>query len=180
MIDQEKKELRRQIKELKQKVSNEDKKTKSLIIFRKIEELNEFKTSRTVMAYWSMDDEVYTHDFVLKWQKEKTIILPVVKGNDLELRIFTGKDNMATGQSFGISEPKGEKFNKPEDIDLILVPGIAFDSNNNRLGRGKAYYDKLLKKTRAYKVGICFDFQLIESVPVDEHDVKMDLLISNN
>lgn len=180
MIDQEKKDLRRQIKELKQKVSSEDKKTKSGIIFRKIEELNEFKTSRTVMVYWSMDDEVYTHDFVLKWQKEKTIILPVVKGNDLELRIFTGKDNMATGQSFGINEPIGEEFDKFENIDLIIVPGIAFDSNNNRLGRGKAYYDKLLKKTKAYKVGICFDFQLIESVPVDEHDVKMDLVISNN
>lgn len=180
MIDQDKKELRRQIKELKHKVSIEDKKRKSLMILNRIEQLIEFKTSKTLMLYWSMDDEVHTHDFILKWHKEKVIILPVVKGDELELRIFTGKDNMTTGQSFGISEPKGEKFNKPEDIDLILVPGIAFDNNNNRLGRGKAYYDKLLKKTKAYKIGICFDFQLIESVPVDEHDVRMDLVISDN
>lgn len=180
MIDQKKKELRRQIKELKQNISIEDKKKKSFIIFRRIEQLVKFKTSQTVMVYWSMPDEVYTHDFILKWHKEKVIILPVVNGDDLELRIFTGVENMTTGQSFGISEPIGEKFDKPEDIDLIIVPGIAFDSSNNRMGRGKAYYDKLLKKSNAYKVGICFNFQLIDSVPVDEHDVKMDLVISNN
>lgn len=179
MIDQDKKELRKQIKELKQRVSIEDKKKKSHIIFNRIEQLLEFKTSKTVMVYWSMDDEVQTHDFILKWRKDKIIILPVVKGDELELRIFKGIDNMAIGQSFGISEPIGEKYDKPEDIDLIIVPGIAFDKNNNRLGRGKAYYDKLLEKTKAHKIGVCFDFQLVDYVPTDEHDVKMDLVISD-
>lgn len=63
---------------------------------------------------------------------------------------------------------------------MIIVPGVAFDNNNNRLGRGKAYYDKLLKESKSYKVGVCFDFQLIEEVPVDEYDIKMDLIISES
>jgi 5-formyltetrahydrofolate cyclo-ligase len=131
------------------------------------------------MAYWSMDDEVHTHDFVLKFLGKKQIILPVVKGDVLELKEFTSKTNMMIGESYGIKEPEGEPFNEIDKIDLIIVPGVAFDVKNNRLGRGKAYYDNLLIKTRALKVGVCFDFQLLNSVPVEEHDVKMDLVITD-
>ncbi len=70
-------------------------------------------------------------------------------------------------------------FEEVDKIDLIIVPGIAFDKSLNRLGRGKAYYDKLLKDSKAIKIGVCFDFQLLESVPVDKYDVKMDLIITN-
>ena len=129
------------------------------------------------MAYWSMPDEVFTHDFVLKWFNEKIMILPVVKGNDLELRVFSGIQNMSIGEAYDIEEPVGETFTRINEIDIIIVPGVAFDKNNNRLGRGKAYYDKLLKQTDAFKVGICFDIQYLENVPVDQHDVKMDLVI---
>lgn len=179
MIDQQKNELRKDIRNLKKQVSLDDKKRRSKYIFEKLEKLEDFKNSKIIMAYWSMDDEVFTHDFILKWHHKKTIILPVVKGNDLELKLFLGTQNMIKGKSFGINEPTGENFNEPEKIDLIIVPGIAFDKDNNRLGRGKAYYDKLLKTTKAKKIGVCFDFQLVDSVPVDEHDVKMDLVISN-
>jgi len=180
MIDQEKKEIRKQIRELKKQYSPEVKKAKSENIFKKLEELQEFDQANIVMTYWSMDDEVYTHDFILKWYQQKIIILPVVKGDELELKVFSGIQNMVKSQSFGINEPVGENFCDHEKIDLIIVPGVAFDMNNNRLGRGKAYYDKLLKTTQAYKAGVCFDFQLIDYVPVDEYDIKMDLVISNN
>ncbi len=132
------------------------------------------------MAYWSMDDEVYTHDFILKWHNKKKIVLPVVKGNELELKSFSGLDNLIKGESYGIEEPSGDIFDQPEKIDLIIVSGIAFDKTNNRLGRGKAYYDKLLKSTKANKIGVCFDFQFLASIPVDKHDIKMDLVISDN
>ena len=79
MIDQKKKEIRIQIRELKKQYSLEDKKRKSKLIFDQFEKLDEFINSKTIMVYWSMDDEVYTHDFVLKYYQEKEIILPVGK-----------------------------------------------------------------------------------------------------
>lgn len=179
MIDQQKKQIRKYIKELKQNYSFEDKREKSKIIFDQIEKLDDFKKAKTIMAYWSMTDEVHTHDFVLRNFPEKEIILPVVKGDQLELRKFTGIDNMKQGESFTIEEPTGETFKNLDDISIIIVPGVAFDSANNRLGRGKAYYDKLLKQSKVIKTGVCFDFQLIDSVPVDQYDVKMDLVISD-
>ena len=179
MLDDQKKELRKTIRELKKQFSIEEKKLRSGVVFDKVEKLKEFKDAKVVMAYWSMPDEVFTHDFILKWYNKKTIILPVVKKDELELKVFTGIENMAQGQSFNIGEPTGKAFTDIQNIDLILIPGVAFDKKNNRLGRGKAYYDKLLNSVNAFKVGICFDFQMLGSVPVDEHDVKMDMVISD-
>lgn len=179
MISIEKDELRKKIRELKRQFSKEEKRLKSKIIIEKIEKLHEFQNSKVIMAYWSMSDEVFTHDFVLKWYNKKIIILPVVKDEELELKTFTGIENMTQGQSFNIGEPTGDIFSEVQNIDFIIVPGVAFDKNKNRLGRGKAYYDKLLKEVKAIKVGVCFDFQLVETVPVDQHDIKMDLVVSD-
>ena len=79
MIDQKKKEIRGQIRELKKRYSPEEKKIKSKLIFDQIEKLDELIKSKTIMVYWSMDDEVYTHDFILKYYNDKEIILPVGK-----------------------------------------------------------------------------------------------------
>jgi 5-formyltetrahydrofolate cyclo-ligase len=179
MINQQKKEIRKYIKQLKKEYTLDEKKAKSKIIFGQVEQWAEFQQSDTLMAYWSMDDEVYTHDFVLKWFRNKTIILPSVKGDELELRVFRGLDDMTEGAAFGIKEPK-ELYKKELDtIDLVIVPGVAFDRQNNRLGRGKAYYDKLLSKTNALKVGVCFDFQMLESIPAGQYDIKMDRIITD-
>lgn len=179
MIDNKKKEIRKHIRELKKQYSFDRKKVKSKQVFNQIEKLDKFKKSKTIMVYWSMSDEVYTHDFILKYFNDKEIILPVVKGESLELKKFSGLNNLTKGESYGIEEPSGKVFCCPENIDLIIVPGVAFDKKRNRLGRGKAYYDKLLKTTSAYKIGVCFDFQLIDEVPIDKYDVEMDLIITD-
>ncbi|MCB2197246.1 MAG: 5-formyltetrahydrofolate cyclo-ligase [Bacteroidetes bacterium] len=179
MADNKKKALRKTIREVKKRYSIQEKISKSETILKKIEQLDVFLQSKIVMVYWSMPDEVHTHDFILKWYNKKTIILPVVKDDELELRVFTGIENMSVGKAFNIGEPTGKPYTDIQSIDLILVPGVAFDHQNNRLGRGKAYYDKLLKSVNASKVGICFDFQIVDSVPVDEHDIKMDRVISD-
>src|SRR6056297_1252291 len=179
MINQQKKEIRKYIKQLKKEYTLEEKKAKSKIIFDQVEQWAEFQKSDTLMAYWSMDDEVYTHDFVLKWYQTKTIILPSVKDDELELRVFKGLDDMIEGTAFGIKEPRALYKNSLDKIDMIIVPGVAFDKQNNRLGRGKAYYDKLLSKTSALKVGVCFDFQMLGKVPADQYDVKMDRVITD-
>ena len=176
-IDEQKKELRRNIRLLKQQFSLEEKQLKSESIWTQVEQISEFISAKTLMLYWSMDDEVYTHAFIRKWHREKEIILPVVTGDELELCVFTGDDCLISGDRYGIPEPSGKRFSMKEVIDLIIVPGVAFDRKNNRMGRGKAYYDKLLKTTTAYKTGVCFDFQLFDDIPHDENDVKMDKVI---
>lgn len=177
MLDKEKSEIRKKVRELKKQFPLSVKIERSKFIFDKLEQLDVFQKAKTVMLYWSMNDEVFTHDFVQKHYLQKEIILPSVNGDELELKKFEGVEKMMAGESFGIGEPVGEIYSNPENIDLIIVPGVAFDKNNNRLGRGKAYYDKLLKTSGAVKVGVCFDFQLFDNVPVDEHDIKMDFVI---
>lgn len=178
-INIQKKELRKKVKVLKSGSSASENQVKSESIFKKIAEMDVFREARTIMAYWSMKDEVNTHEFIFKYFESKRIILPSVKGNELELKVFEGTESMQPGESFGILEPVGPTFDKTEKMDLIIIPGVAFDKQKNRMGRGKAYYDNLLKSTDALKIGVCFDFQLFDEVPVDEHDIKMDLVITN-
>lgn len=137
-----------------------------------------FRAANTVLLYHSLEDEVDTHAFIRKWSCEKRILLPVVAGNDLELRIYTGPEDMKIG-TYGIEEPIGETFTDYASIDFIAVPGVAFDLKGNRLGRGKGYYDRLLPHIpSACKAGICFPFQLVEEVPAESFDCGMDIIIT--
>ena len=178
-IMDEKKALRIEIRQLKRACPLEERRRKSLSVWEAVERDEVFQQAETVLAYWSMDDEVYTHDFVNKWAGNKTLLLPCVKGDELELRYFDGEERLQPGEGYAIPEPVGELFTDWGKIDLILVPGVAFDKSGNRLGRGKGYYDKVLKQTGAYKLGVCFDFQLVERVPVEPHDVKMDRVVAS-
>lgn len=162
---------------IKRQYSSENKKNLSASVWEKVEKTDKFKKAKVVMAYWSMDDEVYTHDFVRRWSATKELLLPCVRGDELEIRRFEGDENMVAGEGYGIPEPVGAVFPEPESIDLILVPGVAFDADGNRLGRGKGYYDKILKRTSAYKMGVCFDFQYVSRVPVEECDMPVDTVV---
>ena len=137
-----------------------------------------FRTASTILLYHSLPDEVDTHSFIRKWSAKKQILLPVVTGDDLELRVYTGPGDLATG-AYGIEEPTGALFTDYDAIDFIVVPGVAFDRNGNRLGRGKGYYDRLLPRIpSAYKAGICFPFQIVEEVPAEMFDIRMDKVIT--
>lgn len=174
----DKKQLRKQIRERKKEFSLSEKIELSRPIFEKIEKEELFKEAKVVLLYYSMDDEVYTHDFVEKHYKTKTILLPCVDGDDLILRQYLGIESMKAGEQFGILEPVGKEFNDLEKIDLMIIPGVAFDEEKNRLGRGRGFYDRLLKTVNATKIGVCFDFQIVEQVPTEDFDVKMDVVIS--
>lgn len=171
--------LRQEIKELKKKADKQKMLSASQNIFSQVEALAEFKSAKTILAYWSLPDEVQTHEFVMKWYREKQILLPLVAGDELEIREFFGMECMEVGSSFGILEPKKGKVLNNINIDLVIVPGVAFDLQGNRLGRGKGYYDKLLKNKDTLKVGVCFNFQLVDKVPVDGFDIPMDVVIQS-
>lgn len=125
-----------------------------------------------------MKDEVRTHSFIEKWSQSKQIILPVVKGCELELHTYTGKQYLSIG-AYGIKEPTGKSFYNYSQIDLAIIPGVAFDKSGNRLGRGKGYYDRLLPNLSALKIGICFSFQYLEEIPAETFDIRMDRVIIN-
>jgi len=74
-------------------------------------------------------------------------------------------------------EPEGEK-SSPEKVDIVVVPAVAFDLQGHRLGYGKGYYDRFLKKTKAVKVGVAYDFQIVEKLPAEQHDIPVDLIIT--
>ena len=97
----------------------------------------------------------------------------------MKLRTYSGPGNLAIG-AYGIEEPTGEFFTDYSAIDLIVVPGVAFDRKGNRLGRGKGYYDRLLPQIpSAYKAGICFSFQIVEEIPAEPFDICMDEVITS-
>lgn len=144
-----------------------------------VESLPQFKEAQTVLLYWSMEDEVQTHDFVNRWYKEKTLLLPCVDGDDLRLRQYTGPECLKEGEQFGIGEPTGPEFTDLERVEMIIVPGVAFDRTGNRMGRGRGFYDRLLKSTpRAFKVGVAFNFQMVDRVPTEDFDVPMDAVLT--
>lgn len=174
----DKQEVRKQIRAAKKAVPFCEKVERSRPIMDQVESLQQFQQAKTVLLYWAMEDEVQTHEFVAKWYRQKTLLLPCVDGDDLRLRQYTGPECMQAGEQFGIGEPTGEEFTQLDKIDMIVVPGVAFDRNNNRMGRGRGFYDRMLKSTpNAFKVGVAFNFQLLDEIPVEPFDVPMNAVI---
>ena len=174
----EKELIRERIKKKKQQLTDKEKEIEAANVFEKIEALPEFINAHNIMIYWSMPDELPTHDFIIRWSKKKTMLLPVVKGEDMLIKPFSTKEELKQG-SLGIWEPDVQK-EYLNSIDLVIVPGVAFDRDKSRLGRGKGYYDRYFINKRIVKIGVCFDFQLLESIPIDSFDIKMDKVVTNS
>ncbi len=179
MISKSKKDLRQLVKQLRENQDITEYNNKSAVIMQSVETLPAFGDARTVMLYWSVSGEVSTHNFIRKWAGKKRLILPSVDGDTMNLKIFEGSNSMVVGDLYGIPEPDGPLFLDYDSIDLIVVPGVAFDRKNNRMGRGKAYYDRFLTTVKAIKIGVCFRFQMFDEIPADENDIRMDMVITD-
>ena len=172
-------EIRQRIKALKKAVGKESAKIAATKAFAQVEECAEFQRAQHVMVYHSLPDELSTHAFIEKWHGLKKLYLPRVNGDFLEILPYDATQ-LQSG-SFNIEEPTGDEIADGNDMDLIIVPGIAFDRKGNRVGRGKGYYDRLLSETTAIKIGVGYDFQLLEdNIETEEHDVKVDLIITEH
>lgn len=171
-------ELRRYIAKLKRQTPLAERKVLSERIMGELEHNDAFIRAGVVLMYYSLPDEVYTHAFIEKWSKKKKILLPVIKDKTtMEIREYTGKRDLKEG-SFHIWEPSGALFTDYNAIETVVIPGIAFDESGHRLGRGGGYYDRLLPKLKAYKLGICFPFQMIDQIPHEDYDIIMDEVIT--
>lgn len=176
----DKRELRRLVRTKKQQFSAADLRTMSEKIISNLLAMPVMKKSCTVLMYYSLNDEVNTHDAIDRLVADgKTVLLPVVIGdNAMELRRYTGPGDLRVG-SYGIKEPVGPLYSDYGEIDVAIVPGMGFDRNGNRLGRGKGYYDRFLPLLpQAEKIGICFPFQIFPTVPTDENDIRMDSVLA--
>lgn len=146
-----------------------------------ISDMKEWGSAKTVLCYSALPDEPQLQKLIDEALAEgKRVFLPVVIGDDLVIRQYKGHRQMAKG-AFHIMEPTGENVPREQynDIELAIVPGMAFDKDGHRLGRGKGYYDKLLPRlTKAVCVGVCFPFQYFSEIPHEAHDVGMDLVVT--
>ncbi|MGQ9847940.1 MAG: 5-formyltetrahydrofolate cyclo-ligase [Bacteroidales bacterium] len=179
-ISEQKKILRKTIKILKSQYSENKLIDKSNQIFISLENILTSSLKNSILAYWSMPDEVHTHQWIIQNYHKKNIYLPAINNDELEIKLFTGINNMKAVPPFGILEPTGEPFKDLNKIEIILVPGMAFDRRGFRMGRGKGYYDKFLPKTSALRIGICYSFQLFETIPINEYDAQMDYILTEN
>ncbi len=163
--------IRHNIRMKKKLLTDLEKKIESKAVFEKIEMLPEFKNAKSILLYWSLSDELSTHEFIEKWSKTKQILLPVVIDDNMVIKPFTTKEDL-TKSSLGIWEPENQKtFFK--SVEIVIVPGVAFDKNKVRLGRGKGYYDKFFLNKKILKIGIGFDIQFLENIPKGFYDIKM-------
>lgn len=175
----QKKELRKLIRQRKAEHTAEEKAEMSARICRQVLTDPHWAKANNVFLYHALTDEVDTTMLIDAAMHEgKTVLLPVIDGDDLRLKIHTGATQ--TG-SYSIQEPIGEEFTCYKEIALAIVPGMAFDKKGNRLGRGRGFYDRTLPKlAEAYKIGLCFPFQFLESIPSEAYDIKMDALLCDS
>ena len=136
-----------------------------------IKELDCYKRAKTVMLYMPIKGEADVTGLLCD---EKVFVTPVTKGNDMYACIM---GELEVG-AFGVSEPKDKTPFDKRAIDLVIVPGVVFDKSGNRIGYGKGYYDRFLKDMTCFKTGVCHSFQLIEEIECEEHDVKMDMIVT--
>ena len=178
-METEKQALRREIAREKKTHTEAQLGAWSDEICRAVERREAFRRARCVACYHALPGEVQTEAFLNRWCGAKRMLLPRVEGDDLRLYPYTGPESVRRG-AYGIWEPVAEGDPVPfEAVDLVIVPGVAFDREGNRLGRGRGFYDRLLATCGAVKIGICFAFQLRDRVPAGPTDVPMDEVISN-
>jgi len=130
-----------------------------------------YAEARRVLVYWPLPDELDLTGWILRESEHKQFFLPVVENGEMAAAPMTGRWREG---AYHIQEPDSAGRLDPSLLDLVVVPGRAFDIQGRRLGRGKGYYDRFLPKTTAYKIGVCFDCQLVESVPTDGFDLPVD------
>lgn len=173
-----KNELRESMRAQRRALTDADTASMSEIIRKKLFSLECIENAETVCTFLSAFKEPDTFSIVnMLRDRQVKVIVPVsdTKTNTLSLSYI---DNNLHKGAYGISEPSVIKNADKEIIDVILIPGLAFDREGGRLGFGKGYYDRLLESKDAVKIGLCYDFQLFDHIPKESHDIPMDYIIT--
>ena len=169
--------LRAIVEQQRRIMSHEDVEKQSAEIISQIEQMSAFHEARTVLLYYPIHNEVDLRPLLTRYEGKKTFLFPVTHRHSMEVRPYDGEDMMKKGR-LGVPEPQTATYRGK--IDLILVPGVVFDSHCHRIGRGGGYYDKFLSKhSESKKIGVCYTFQLKKhDVPHTWRDRKMDRVVT--
>lgn len=178
----DKQKIRRRILDQLHIQKEEDRKRKSGLIQRKLFRSRVFKQASIIMFYIALKGEVDTLEMIKEAQKSgKQIVVPVCRKNRTAIRpcIFDDHASLKRGP-YGVLEPAVERIVPASSLDLVLVPGVAFDARGHRLGRGKGFYDRFLRglPLRTSLYGLAFDFQVLSSLPSEKHDVNVQRVIT--
>ncbi|MBT7393118.1 5-formyltetrahydrofolate cyclo-ligase [archaeon] len=175
-----KQELRQKILKLRNEFDKDKLLEFNLKIKQNLLSLKEFINSDVICSYVSFKSEVNTHNIIKKSiNLGKKVVVPYIKNEEIYLSELNDFNNLEQGQ-FGILEPKKE-FIKSVDksiVEIFIIPGLAFDKSGNRIGYGGGYYDRLLKDLNVLKIALCYEFQLLENLPNEDHDIPVDIIIT--
>jgi 5-formyltetrahydrofolate cyclo-ligase len=185
-----KEEIRKRILDRRKSVKPEELYRSSTAIFNRICGLDRYKGAKVVLVYMDYKNEVMTGDFIARCLEDgKGVALPKVEGTGAEhgpaydLAVYRIKAVTDAKPGFkGIPEPEAATTERlaPEEIDLAVIPGVAFDRRKNRIGYGAGYYDRFLHKLRkdCLKVAAAFELQLVEAIPASERDIPVDMVVT--
>ncbi len=173
-----KQQLRKRMRQLNRAVSAPDRRSAGERLCRRVEALPEFAAARCVALFAALADEPDTRPMLERWAAGRRIVLPRVEGE--AMRFYDYDPQSLRIGSFGIDEPQLGEACDPADIDLIIVPGVAFTASGARLGRGRGYYDRYLAQPalRASMVGVCYAHQIVDALPVEPHDIPMHRVVA--
>jgi 5-formyltetrahydrofolate cyclo-ligase len=171
--------LRKQVLNARFNLTPELRRAASAEIEARLFGLPEFRAASMVMFYASFQSEVETHHMIRRALAEgKRVVLPRVKGKELELLEIENFDRDVAPGAWGILEPDGGKSAHLEDIDLIVMPGAAFDERGNRIGYGAGFYDKLLPLYKGRTVALTYELQIVPAIPAAAHDIPVQKIVT--
>lgn len=176
-MDRIKKEIRLRMLERRKSLSKEEVMKRSEGVIENLINLEGFRESKNIMFYVSYDNEVFTHQLIMESFSTKRVIVPLLKDDEI-LPIEIGSWEELERGAYGILEPPDKEPFPLDLIDIVLVPGIAFDEKGNRIGHGLGYYDKFLRRFNGIKIALAFDFQVLKEIPSLDHDKKVDLVVT--
>ncbi len=178
----DKKTLRKYYFDKRQALSLEQIKERSKIISKTILNFLEIRNKDNISLYISINSEVETKSIINSLSKKgKNIFIAkcFIGTDNYFLSQFTNWNNLEEGPR-KILQPKASKIINPNLIDVAILPGLAFSKRGVRLGYGKGVFDKLFSKSNAIKIGLAYDFQIVDKLPKEKHDLVMDLVITEN
>ena len=175
--------IRKQILEKRSNLSLEEVDKKSELI---IENLAPYlKNAQNIMIFTDMKNEVRITKLIELYPEKNFFISKIVNSKNREMKINKYNENELVLHKFGYYESSSDDFYDEKILDIVIVPALAFDSSKNRIGFGGGYYDTFLNKVREKNkntlfIGVCYDFQMIEEVPIEGHDITLDLVINES
>lgn len=151
----------------------------SRLLVDRILQTEQWQSARHILLFSPLSDEINIAPLLTLSSREQQLYLPVVRTDLLEIHYYDSQATLHSG-SFGILEPhESPILTSLTDIELAIIPAIGYTPAGDRLGRGKGYYDKLLTQIpNCYKIGVCYDLQIVAEIPTEPHDQPMDMILT--